>query len=64
MNEANAPGTVVYSENELITAVKHAIANNYKTSDQIQKNYKMINEFDDNRNTERVISELIKDDVL
>lgn len=64
VNEANAPGTVVYSENELITAVKHAIANNYKTSDQIQKNYKMINEFDDNRNTERVISELIKDDVL
>ncbi|WP_176723004.1 CDP-glycerol glycerophosphotransferase family protein, partial [Staphylococcus equorum] len=64
VNEANAPGTVVYSENELITAVKHAIANNYKTSDQIKKNYKMINEFDDNRNTERVISELIKDDVL
>lgn len=64
VNEANAPGTVVYSENELIKTVKEVIANNYKTSNQIKENYKKINEFDDNRNTERVIAELISDDVL
>ncbi|MDW4347257.1 CDP-glycerol glycerophosphotransferase family protein [Staphylococcus saprophyticus] len=64
VNEDNAPGAVVYSENELIKTVKEVIKNNYKISNQIKENYKKINEFDDNRNTERVIVELIKDGVL
>lgn len=64
VNEQNAPGTIVYSENELVQTVKKIIANDYKIPDKVMENYKKINEFADNNNTQRVINELIKDKVL
>lgn len=64
VNEKNAPGSVVYSEEDLIKLVKKVINNKYKIPKEIIENYKKINEFNDNRNTERVVNELIKDNVL
>ena len=64
VNENNAPGIVVYSEKELLEAVKKAIDDNYKIPHKVLSNYKKINEFEDNRNTERVINELLNDKVL
>lgn len=64
VNEQNAPGAVVYSENDLIKLIKSIIENNYEIPSDIIENYKKINEFDDNKNTERVLNELIKDNVL
>jgi len=48
----------------LIKLVKKVINNKYKIPKEIIENYKKINEFNDNRNTERVVNELIKDNVL
>lgn len=64
VNEQNAPGSVVYSEEELIKLVNKIIKNNYKIPQNIIENYKKINEFDDNRNTKRVVNELLNDNVL
>lgn len=64
VNEYNAPGTIVYSENELVNTVKEIIDKNYEIPEKIEENYKRINEFADNKNTQRVINELIKDNVL
>lgn len=64
VNKYNAPGTIVYSENELVNTVKDIIAKDYKMPEKVKENYKKINEFEDNKNTQRVINELIKDNVL
>lgn len=64
VNEQNAPGSVVYSEEELIKLVNKIIKNNYKIPQNIIENYKKINEFDDNCNTKRVVNELLNDNVL
>lgn len=64
VNEQNAPGTIVYSEDELVSTVRNIIANDYKIPKKVLENYKKINEFSDNNNTQRVVNELVKDKVL
>ncbi len=64
VNDKNAPGDIAYSEKELIEYVNKAINNNYKVASDIKEKYLKINEFDDNKNTERVINELKKERVL
>lgn len=64
VNEENAPGMIAYNEEELISIIKDAINNDYKIPDDIKEKYLRINEFNDNKNTERVINELIKLKVL
>ncbi|MEB6215814.1 CDP-glycerol glycerophosphotransferase [Mammaliicoccus sciuri] len=64
VNDVNAPGDIAYSEKELIEYVTKAINNNYIVSSDIKEKYLKINEFADNKNTERVINELIKEKVL
>lgn len=64
VNEENAPGIIAKSGEELIAAVKEAIATNYKIPDEIMEKYRRINEFADNNNTKRVVEVLKNDGVL
>lgn len=64
VHEKNAPGIIVKSNEELINSINEAIKNNYKIPEYIVTRYSKINEFNDNRNTERVILELKKLHVL
>jgi len=64
VNENNAPGVVVKTDDELIKAIKDAIENELEVPRYIINNYRKINEFYDNKNTERVIKELLKDDII
>ena len=63
-NRENVPGVVADDENELIEAVKSAINNDFKLPPKVLENYRRINEFHDNQNTQRVINELVNDGVL
>ena len=58
INEENCDGVPVYSTDEMIAEIKKAIANNYVMDPIYEKRYKLINEFSDNRNGERLIKEL------
>lgn len=64
VNEENAPGKIAKSNEELIAIIKEAIETDYKIPEYIKEKYLKINEFNDNRNTERVIKELQKLNVL
>lgn len=64
VNEENAPGKIAKTNEELISIVKEAINNNYKIPEDVQEKYLRINEFNDNKNTERVINELQSLNVL
>lgn len=64
VNEENAPGIIAKTDEELISAIKYAINNNFERPKEIMKKYRAINEFHDNKNTERVIEYLIKDGIL
>ncbi|MGO2962739.1 MAG: CDP-glycerol glycerophosphotransferase family protein [Carnobacterium maltaromaticum] len=64
VNEMNAPGAIVYSGEELMKQVVYAIKRNYKMEKENQKKYKKINEFDDNKNTERIIKYMKNDHIL
>lgn len=63
-NRENIPGVVADDENELVEAVKSAINNDFKLPPKVLENYRRINEFHDNQNTQRVIDELVNDGVL
>ena len=63
-NRDNVPGVVADDEHELVALVQKAINTNYHLPEKVRYNYRQINEFDDNRNTERVIQELKNDKVL
>ncbi|PNZ25007.1 hypothetical protein CD114_11710 [Mammaliicoccus sciuri] len=64
MNEENTPGEIAYNEKELIEYVNKAIDKNYEINEDIKEKYIKINEFNDNKNTKRVIEELIAEKVL
>jgi hypothetical protein len=63
-NRENVPGKVADNENELIEIVQNAINTNYQLPENVIENYKKINEFNDKKNTQRVIDELKSDRVL
>ncbi|MEJ7517617.1 CDP-glycerol glycerophosphotransferase family protein, partial [Staphylococcus pasteuri] len=63
-NRDNVPGVVADDEHELVALVQKAINTNYHLPEKVRHNYRQINEFNDNRNTERVIQELKNDKVL
>ena len=58
VNEENCDGVPVFSIEELMSEVKKAIANNYVMDPMYEERYKLINEFSDNKNGERLIKEL------
>lgn len=64
INEENCDGVNVYDEKTLIEEVQKAIKNNYVMPKKYQDRYKKINEFDDNKNGERLIKELKKLDII
>ncbi|WP_258175275.1 CDP-glycerol glycerophosphotransferase family protein [Mammaliicoccus sciuri] len=58
VNEYNAPGEIAYSVTSLVDLVKEAIERNYEIPQNIIDKYRKINEFNDNKNTDRIIEEL------
>ena len=64
VNEENCDGVPIFDVDSLVNEVKHAIANDYKMDPMYQERYKKINEFDDNRNGERLVDELINLDII
>ncbi|MHB7920408.1 CDP-glycerol glycerophosphotransferase family protein [Staphylococcus hominis] len=64
INSENAPGDVVYNEKDLVNLVKYIINNNYKIPSRIKENYKKLNEFNDNQNTQRVVNILLEDNII
>lgn len=64
VNEENAPGYVAKTAEELMFSVQQAINDDYQISKEVTDKYRAINEFHDNKNTERIIDELLLDKVL
>lgn len=64
VNLENAPGDVAKTTEELMVLVQKAITNDYQISEEVTDKYRAINEFYDNKNTERIIDELLLDKVL
>lgn len=64
VNEYNAPGEIAYSATSLVDLVKEAIDRNYEIPQNIIAKYRKINEFNDNKNTDRIIEELRKLEIL
>lgn len=64
VNDQNAPGKIAYSEEELIKHVKSAIDKDFLIEDENLKKYRMINEFYDRQNSNRVINILKKNNIL
>lgn len=64
VNSENAPGDIVYSEKDLVNLIKYIINNHYKIPSRIKKNYKKLNEFNDNQNTQRVVNILLEDNII
>lgn len=58
INEKNCDGVPVFNVDDLIKEVKIAIENNYVLEEKYQNRYSKINEFNDNKNSERLIKEL------
>ncbi len=58
VNEDNCDGVPVFSVDELMSEIKNAIANNYVMDPMYEERYKQINEYSDNKNSERLIKEL------
>lgn len=58
VNEDNCDGVPVFSIDELMTEIKNAIANDFVMDPMYEERYKLINEFSDNKNGERLIKEL------
>ncbi|MGG4178491.1 CDP-glycerol glycerophosphotransferase family protein [Virgibacillus pantothenticus] len=64
VNEDNAPGPVAKSSKELLHYVKKAISMDYKLEDYFMKKYLKINEFNDDKNTDRIINYLYSSKIL
>lgn len=64
VDESNAPGPVVYNQNDLLSVVKYAIDNQYRLEDEYLDKYKRINEFNDGKNTERIFEYLSSQDII
>lgn len=64
VNEMNAPGAIVKSAEGLVDTVNKAIENNYSIPKEYINKYRKINEFHDNKNTDRVIEVLVENNVL
>lgn len=64
VNENNAPGPVAKSIDELIEHVKTAIDLNYELNDEYKEKYLKINEFNDGKNTERIVSYLKQENII
>lgn len=64
VNEKNCDGPAVYSAEELLDTVESIVARNYKLDKKYEARYKMINEFSDNKNSQRLIKSLIKLNIL
>ena len=64
INEMNAPGPVAKDVDTLMNYVQKAIRNNYTLEKEYKIKYSKINEFNDNKNTERIINELKRSNIL
>ena len=62
LNEDNAFGTICYSDNQLKEIIRAQYDNNQK--DIYIEKYREIVEFNDNKNTERLISFLKRDKII
>ncbi|MFC0302642.1 CDP-glycerol glycerophosphotransferase family protein [Virgibacillus soli] len=64
VNESNAPGPIAKSRDDLLRLVKNALDRDCQLEEEYREKYKKINEFHDNKNTERIISILQKEHIL
>lgn len=58
LDEETAPGPVAYNEQELISIINNAEQKGYQLEEEFISKYKKINEFSDNKNTERIVNYL------
>ncbi|MFC7363954.1 MULTISPECIES: CDP-glycerol glycerophosphotransferase family protein [Bhargavaea] len=64
VNEENAPGPISRNPQELVGLAKHAISVNYKLEPEYKEKYMKINEFNDRRNSDRIIDFLRSDNII
>lgn len=64
LTDKNCDGPAVYSDEELIKEVNRAINQEYKLDTKYKRRFKKIVEFDDNKNTQRLINYLKKNGIL
>lgn len=64
VNEENAPGPIAMNLDELINLIEYAKANDYIVEDEYKEKFLKICEFDDNRNTNRIVEFLKSDGIL
>lgn len=64
VNEENAPGPISNNTQELISLVKYAIESNYRLEPEYVKKYMRINEFNDRKNSDRIIEFLKAENII
>ncbi|WP_018708344.1 CDP-glycerol glycerophosphotransferase family protein [Siminovitchia fordii] len=64
VNDGNAPGPIAYSSKELMNLVQKAIDQNYFLEKEYQEKYLKINEFNDRKNTERIVNFLKDENII
>lgn len=64
VNEDNAPGPVAKNAKELLQFVEKAIFMDYKLENHFKSKYLKINEFNDNKNTDRIIDYLKSSEII
>lgn len=64
VNEENAPGPISNNTQELMSLVMHAIKSNYRLEPEYVEKYMRINEFNDRKNSDRIIEFLKADNII
>ena len=64
LNEDTAPGPIAYTEQELIETVLNAERRGFQLEEVFIDKYKKINNFSDNKNTERIVDYLKTEKII
>jgi CDP-glycerol glycerophosphotransferase (TagB/SpsB family) len=64
VNEENAPGPIATDVTQLVEIARNAMNVNYKFESENMEKYRNINEFHDNKNTQRIVDFMEKEHIL